>query len=364
MCDGGKQSKSRGVNPEAPPKRGDGSCPPNGEESFLEQECNMQQCIGDEVCVETMDVVLLIDGSGSLTQRGFEVLQNYTIEIVKKLKANSYGHEAMRVGIVQFGNGHLGSDNVVSDAMIVQMFEPDMNKTQKNIKEMKWQKGFTNMAQGIMKSQSLLSKYGRKNAAGTVVMITDGKPSFLLQTNQSIEKLKETSTLMIVQVKVNPTPNDIELMTDWASHPVSDNYLLIEGKKKLKEDMSHFAVEALVKMCPLAESPSSIAKENAVRKFQKTKENKFCPDPAAIPRFELILAPEDCKAYADKLYEDGWAMFTFGPGYRRGEFQCQVYKEPCSKEYEDREGWQTYEKYDAAIEPIAQAPTMPGPGPR
>lgn len=198
------------------------------------------------------------------------------------------------------------------------------------------------MAQGLLKAQNLLSKYGRKNAVGTVLMITDGSPSFQLQTNQSVEKLRETSTLVIVHIKSNPSKNAVQLMSSYASKPVSGNYLVIPGKKKLKENMFNFVEETIVKTCPEAMSPSQTAMLVGEQGFQLYRKGMQCQDmPDGYGAPFGLRTPADCKAQAAEQFTE-WNFFDFGPSdHFDDEYECHIYKKACEK-YEEKEGWMSF----------------------
>merc|ERR1712187_704616 len=226
-----------------------------------EEQCNSHACVGDEVCIAKVDIVLLIDGSGPLTNRGFKVLQNFSEKVVDRFKKESYGHEAVNVGIVQFGNGHLGNDDIVSAAKLVQPLQDDLAATKAAIRTMTWQKGFTNMAQGLVKANEVLEQSMRR-APGVVVMITDGKPSFERQTQFAVEKLKKKMNLVVLQVKEFPSRKDLDLMKKYASSPTVSNYMHIPGKKSLKASYAKYVDDAVVKLCPKAESPMLVRKKD------------------------------------------------------------------------------------------------------
>merc|ERR1719343_537493 len=109
--------------------------------------------------------------------------------IVQRFKGSVYGHAAMKVAVVQFGNGKLDSDNVVSDAKIVLTSTDDMNSVSSAIGSLQWERGFTNMAQALMKANNLLQTNSRKDAQSVVMVLTDGRPSFKLQTQKAVTDL-------------------------------------------------------------------------------------------------------------------------------------------------------------------------------
>merc|ERR1712048_90308 len=100
-----------------------------------------------------MDIVIAIDASGSLTEAGFAVLQEFTVELVKKLRGAAYGADATRVSIVQFGNGHLDDQKVVSSAHLIQELSYDMEATKKSNRGLEVAKGFHELGTGLDRSE-------------------------------------------------------------------------------------------------------------------------------------------------------------------------------------------------------------------
>ena len=81
---------------------------------------------------------------------------------------------------------------------------PTMEATRKTTTALAWQRGFTNVAQGIAKACILLKTSTRKDASGVAIVLTGGRPSLKLSTEAAVEKLRETPNLMIVQIKFFP----------------------------------------------------------------------------------------------------------------------------------------------------------------
>merc|ERR1719169_211126 len=90
------------------PIRGDGKCPKTDSRyRYRIRKCNTHPCNGDEICIAKQDLVIAIDGSGSVREEGFKTLQRFALTLLEKYKGEYYGMEDMRVGIVQFGNGEI-----------------------------------------------------------------------------------------------------------------------------------------------------------------------------------------------------------------------------------------------------------------
>jgi len=337
-CGTGFRMKEKLVTRE---KRADGICWADTDpERYVREDCNTQACVGDEICVAKMDVVIAIDGSGSLTEAGFAVLQEFTVELVKKLRGEAYGAGATRVSIVQFGNGHLDAQNVVSAAHMIKELSYDMEETKKAIEGLKWQKGFTNMAQALIAAKSVLKTTKRTGAHSLALVITDGQPSFKRQTEEAASKLREISTLMMVQIKaVQNEENADFLKSKIVSQPWDTNFMYIPGKKALKSAYDKFASEALVLACPEAESPSLIATANEAQGFVLKAAGMVCVGAPADKSNQA--SPEACKAKAEGL---NWDTFAFKPdSFYEGTGDCLVFTKPCS-EYEENIDFNTYGK--------------------
>eukprot|EP00928_Gymnodinium_smaydae_P022583 TRINITY_DN18918_c0_g1_i1.p1 TRINITY_DN18918_c0_g1~~TRINITY_DN18918_c0_g1_i1.p1 ORF type:complete len:626 (-),score=188.30 TRINITY_DN18918_c0_g1_i1:89-1699(-) len=254
-CGGGVALRRKSV---VTPKRGEGQCWSADDPLRLQSSsCNEKKCAGDERCSAALDVVIAIDGSGSLTSKGFDILKEFAAKIVGRLDAQAVdGSDGVRVAVVQFGNGHLDKQGIVSDALLVRGLDedPEPAKLQAAIRGLAWESGFTNMAQAIEKASNVLKRSDRRSAAGIAVVITDGEPTYRGATATAVAKLRETATLTMVHVKSFPKEDDVDLMRGFASEPVSAHYVHVPGKKKLREAYDAFATEVLVRLCPSAVS--------------------------------------------------------------------------------------------------------------
>merc|ERR550514_322801 len=166
----------------------------------------------------------------------------------------------VQVGVVLFGNGKLDLEtNIISDAnVITDNLEGDMESVTGKIEEMIIHKGFTNMAQAFTKSKDVLT-YARKKAQSTVLILSDGRPSFKFQTGFAMKALRKSARLMIVQVQANRKQDIAELLKSYASEPWSLNYRHIAGKKKLAGAYDSYATSVLADLCPKLISPSALA---------------------------------------------------------------------------------------------------------
>ena len=86
------------------PIRGEGKCPKSeSKRRYGFRKCNTHECIGDEVCIAKQDLVLAIDGSGSLQESGWRAFKKFASTLIGKYKGEYYGYEDMKIAMVQVG---------------------------------------------------------------------------------------------------------------------------------------------------------------------------------------------------------------------------------------------------------------------
>jgi len=253
------------------PAVGEGACLALTDPLRLERKpCNEQACMGDEMCNSTIDLVIAIDASGSVGEAGFDILKTFAATMVRRMMPS------VNVGVVLFGNGKLDMEaKIISDAkLITKNLESDMASVATEIEGMVIQKGFTNMAQAVVKSKAVLT-HSRKGAQPVVLMITDGRPSFKFQTTFAVQDLRRSARLMIVHVQAVRKQDIAEMLKAYASEPWSSNYRHIAGKKKLKSAYESYATSVVADLCLNVVSPSAVT-ECAATDGSEASEASLC----------------------------------------------------------------------------------------
>merc|ERR1719181_2283648 len=283
-CNGGFTRRFRHIDV---PLRADGTCPEKmNPDRFTVKDCNDHPCVGDEVCIANMYLIIALDGSGSLRESGYDVLKNFAIMLVGKMRSGIYGHGATNVGVVQFGNGKLekkkdesGKEiDVISPGKLVSELSGDLDDVAAKIEKTKWERGFTNMAQAFPTAAMITQNSGRASASTTMLMITDGKPSFKFSTANVAKEFKDKDGQVIV-VEVNKKLNkeDKTFMEQMiASEPFEANYVRIPGVKALDRAMEYWATQVLVTSCTRAFSPTSDALVTETQGFELLREDSWC----------------------------------------------------------------------------------------
>jgi len=340
-CDTGYIERQKHVMVRA---RGSGVCPKENSHHRNEKKtCNEQACIGDELCMAKMDLIIAIDGSGSLTAKGFDVLKAFAAKLVRRFRPKAYGREAVRVGVVQFGNGKLDANKVVSDAILVTTPTDNMEEAAGKIEALKWQRGFTNMAQAVLKSKDMLTSNSRNGAQSVVMLLTDGRPTFKHQATSAVEELRSSARFVIIQVQQYTKVDSVKLLKSWASRPWQTNYVHIPGKKALKGAYDQFATQVVAQLCTRAESPSTKSALEEQQGFRLIREMANCGEGQAVSSQDTV---DNCFLFAEKTAPGWWKTFSYGDGV------CMLYPETCP-DYLRNSSYAVYER-------VATVPGLPG----
>jgi len=318
-CDGGFKEKFRHV---AIPTRGFGKCPEaQSHYRYAKAMCNQQRCTGDEVCVANQDLIIAVDGSGSVRADGFDILKKFVEKLLGRYQTMYWGGEAVKIGIVLFGNGVIMPDGKsVSPAILSQPLTFEMETVMTAVKGLPFKKGFTNMAQAFSSAETAFIQGSRRGSQSAVMVVTDGKPSFNFMTNEMVEQLDDKAIqryfLLVNEEDLSSASN--KLMKAWASQPWETNLVHVPGGLALLDsDMDLFADQALVKFCPNAYSPSDAAFEEASYGYAHVRDGGVCGD-----RLEENLLTSDagdaeqCAALAAGA---GAQSFILGVSFARGK---------------------------------------------
>jgi len=268
------------------PAGGAGKCPEEfSPERFEEVTCNVGPCptvppmanlteseLKAELvkCKAKVDVVFLVDGSGSLGEEGFA----FSKEFVKHF-AEALSDQDAQIGVILF-SGPLTwndyyecsagidpatnqpmdmTDDILKDVcglQVIQQLTNDTETTYQNIDGMAFP-GKTTFTSGALNLASNVLSFGRLNAEQVVVTLTDGVPISPMATKEAAKKLMGKARLVAVPVLgLGMGISDMDVMRGLASRNKDDNTVLvkdyhdmkkIETVNKLVEDVCGPAVE-------------------------------------------------------------------------------------------------------------------------
>jgi len=333
-CSGGITERVKKV---VIPIRGQGKCPKqNHPDRFEEQKCNKQACVGDEICIAKQDLVIALDASGSLREKGYEVVRSLAVNLTKKYKAKYFGAPAIKLGVALFGNGKLielpEGGTTVQPAIKLQTLTFDLKEVTAKVAETKWQRGFTNMAQAFTTADSILSQGGRPEAQSAVMVISDGKFSFKYQTAEKAQELKDKNIHIYMAPITDTREKTLIELKQWASQPWKTNYERIPGLVALKGNTDIFVQKLIVKFCPEAMSPSLQAAKSNMRQYILIHEDGWaCDECGAWEELEGTKSKDSC---AKKAREGGYPGFAFGKDEAFGSCYGEVIR--VTQEYFDK----------------------------
>ena len=318
-CSGGITNRIKKV---VIPIRGQGKCPTKPSPARFEKDkCNNQDCVGDEICIAKQDLVIALDASGSLKEKGYDIVRGFAVNLTKRYKSKYFGAPAIKMGVALFGNGHLielaGGGTTIKPAINLQPLTFDLTEVGKKIKETSWQRGFTNMAQAFTTADTILGQGGRAEAQSAVMVISDGKFSFKYQTAEKAQELKDKNVQIYMAPITESRDKSLFELMKWASQPWQTNYERIPGLEALKSNNGIFVQKLIVKFCPDSMSPSLRGARDNVRQYILIHEDGWASDECG----EWVdMAPtknkDDC---ARQAREAGFPGFAFGHDERFGE---------------------------------------------
>jgi len=289
------------------------------------QDCNTHECVGDEICIAHQDLIINVDGSGSVNTESWALVKNFTGQLLKRYKSVYYGDQAVHIGLVLFGNGAIEEDGSISKAILVTELGKEMEAVKTAAAGMEHQRGFTNMAQGFVLAQKLLQQRSRKDAQSAIMTISDGKPSFLFETTEKAKELEEKGIMkFMVAISEFPGSDEWRLMRELATAPSNTNTVRVPGFDALQDGGGPFVREALAKFCPAAMSPSQTLDVEKARGYMLVYEKGYCGNLCPTLSRDTV-DPDACFNLAQDYKATGFSM---GRRYRKGK--CCVETLPFS----------------------------------
>jgi hypothetical protein len=260
-CDGGTRKRSKFVKTKA---EGQGKCPDAWSEKRLQYKaCNMKRCeleVGEKVikCNETLDIMLLLDGSGSLGESGWKA-EIKAAQLFVDAFSGTGAHSSM--GVILYsgprtwgGVSKCMGDNVETVDLentckikTVTHFTEDMAKVKELIGGLTWPQGSTLTSLALTKAKAELS-LGGKSAKSIVVVITDGRPLSYRNTKVAARSVRKAARLIWVPV-TRYAP--LKYIKGWATRRWQENVVQVKSFEDLEtpDPMNH----VVANICPAKE---------------------------------------------------------------------------------------------------------------
>jgi len=244
-CGGGFQERTRRA---VVPVNGLGFCAAEDSQYRLQyQRCNSDMCKANSTiapllkCAGKVDVILLLDGSGSLGKEGFNVMKKAGADLVKAMDGKANGGDGAQIAVLMYsgpknmgaykkcigqGDGKRKVDLVMDCKMIwVSHFTTDNQAVAENIGNLFWQKGSTMTSQALASAEAELV-YGRPGAQQVVITLADKLPMMPLRTGQAAASLRKKARLIWAAAT---GPSEMKKFASWASKPVADNFVYMHS---------------------------------------------------------------------------------------------------------------------------------------
>lgn len=268
-CMGGHKTRERYI---LRPPSGRGRCPEATDAARREAvSCNTIPCGAANTtvkCASALDVVLVLDGSGSVNAEGFDAAKRFAAGVIKRVKLEGetlYGSfvgptgnltgaaaeaaaaatRGSRIGLVSFGASAEDSrDLTASRSALLESLEA-----------LEWPAGQdqaevgTNTAAALAVARSLLESHVERPGAQTVVVvITDGAPASARLAREEAARLRELGARLAF-VTVGADASLGRRLGRWASWPWKHNMFEVPSYKALSE--TAHVTELLAALCPV-----------------------------------------------------------------------------------------------------------------
>jgi len=244
-CDGGTKKRVRFIRK---PALGEGKCVGTWSPKRLQyKKCNMKRCkipVKSKVlhCNKTMDIVLLIDGSGSLGKSGWaaEIVAakqfvDAFMDATNKVEMAVILYSGPRTwgGVSQCTgkNAKTVDQEKVCKIKTVIHFTDDLKKVKGVIAGLTWPQGSTLTSLALLTAKAELS-LGRPNAKSNVIVFTDGRPLSYRKTGMASRSVRKTARLVWVPVtKFAP----LKYIKEWATRRWEENVVKVDSFDALKK---------------------------------------------------------------------------------------------------------------------------------
>jgi len=225
-CNGGIEIRRKYILEDV---RGMGSCPDeNGADRFEERECNLEACPPNLVCTSKADIVLVLDGSGSVRTKGFAATKLFARKLVERLEM---GEGQTKVGLIKFSK----------DIEVLEQMTFDKEAVLTQIDDMTFPRRTTSTSTALSMALDVLKAGGRKDVEKTdtiVFLVTDGKPNNAEATDLQAAAVRAAGRLVVVPVGSGMGSAGLEQMMSWATFPPEENVIQVQKYDQLPASIS------------------------------------------------------------------------------------------------------------------------------
>lgn len=265
-CGGGTRKRTRYVTSAA---TGAGKCASKWAKERLEYaECGMHRCMNTEnyttlACVhKPIDVILLLDGSGSMGAKGWAAQLQLSKKFIEAFDS-PLGVEAQIATILFSGprtwrgwtrcfakNTPEPEREKACNVKTVSHFTNDLKSLQSKIAGLTWPRGGTLTSLAIKKAQTELV-LGRAGHQANVVLITDGQPTSTRWTRAAATSIRKQARLLWVPITQNLSRSTMNNIKKWATRKWQENVFPIRDFDDMKKQQDALVTNIIASICPV-----------------------------------------------------------------------------------------------------------------
>jgi len=217
-CDSGAQSRFASITVK---RVGNGHCPSRRAiERFQSQSCNVETCPSTFNCSHQVDIMFVLDSSGSVAQFGWQ----QTLAMTRNL-SQRFTNNTTHFGAISFG----------AKAVLLSDFTNNSDAFLNAVKNAPWQMEGTAMDAGFTMAVEYF-KSSDKFTKKVAVLVTDGRPNNDRLTRATARKLKR-QRVQLVFVVVGADRSLRKRVRKLVSPPVDQNVILLENFNELPSDL-------------------------------------------------------------------------------------------------------------------------------
>jgi uncharacterized protein YegL len=189
-CGGGERFRFKDVEQQAGPT---GSCPdPHDPDRKDTVACNTFTCPPALQCTDKQDILVLMDGSGSLGADGFDAVKAFVASLFKRM---SFGATTAKGGAVVFSS----ADQITMTSPMTE----DGTALIAAVEGATWPFGSTDTTGALAMADQMLHNSGRTEVSRDdtfVLLITDGPPNNIQNAIAAATKLHDRARLIVLAV--------------------------------------------------------------------------------------------------------------------------------------------------------------------
>jgi len=203
--------------------------------------CNEEKCFPNVRCNSKVDVVLVLDGSGSIGQHGFDQTKKFAKAVVNQMHVSA---DSALAGVVLFSRV----------STIVSGMSSDPAALTSAIDSMDFPHSYTATGDAIMTALNLLAMGGRQDATSVIFVVTDGVPTWKDEAIEASDKARTQDSLRLVFAGVGNNA-DYPFMETLASFPAQQNVIYISDYDALDAMVGDLVAD----MCPILDCPETMS---------------------------------------------------------------------------------------------------------